>query len=279
MSKLRFSRLQQPPALYHANVTRVGPGQATLAHTHDFVEFFLVLQGGGTHHWNQQRIHLAPGDLVLIRPSDRHWYSTTRLESLVFINIAVAAAWWAHFSALLAPRLSETPFRDRPTPFHLRLTAPEASRLKNMLMDLLPRCDDHGLVRVGLQVAAAFTRDRADPRPAAPDWLADLRRQMENPALVARDIHYWQQASGRSKEHLARACRRFYGVPPTDLLNRLRIEHVKLRLRTSSEKLAALALEAGFGNLGYFYRVFRQQVGCSPRRWRRSQDGATVPRP
>jgi YesN/AraC family two-component response regulator len=69
------------------------------------------------------------------------------------------------------------------------------------------------------------------------------------------------------------------GVPLSEVLNRARVAWVKDRLRHGEDKIAVLALEAGYQNLGYFYRVFRRLEGCAPRAWLAKHGGpAVVPR-
>ena len=113
----------------------------------------------------------------------------------------------------------------------------------------------------------------------APDWLAKWRAELATGANIGAPLSYWQKRSGRSPEHLARTCRRVYGLVPTELISRARVAWVQDCLRHGEEKVAALALEAGFQNLGYFYRTFRRIAGATPRAWRRDQArDAAVPR-
>lgn len=100
-----------------------------------------------------------------------------------------------------------------------------------------------------------------------PEWLAAWREELRRGERLGEPVAYWQQRSGRSPEHLARRCRKFFGVPPTEIIARARVAWVQVRLRTGESKVAALALEAGFQNLGYFYRTFRRVTGVTPRAW------------
>ena len=113
--------------------------------------------------------------------------------------------------------------------------------------------------------------------PAAPDWLVALMRDLDNPAHLAEPIGWWQQRSGRSKEHLARACRRHCGASLTELLQRARIARAQRLLATGEAKVTTLAFAVGFGHLGYFHSVFKRQTGLTPRQWQR-RHAATVPR-
>jgi AraC-like DNA-binding protein len=101
---------------------------------------------------------------------------------------------------------------------------------------------------------------------------------MAEPGNLQNDLAYFQRRAGRSPEHLARLCRRCFGVPPTELLNRARIRHAKRRLLESDAKVIDIGYDCGFQNLGYFHRTFLRLAGCTPRRWRLTNSALTVPR-
>ena len=89
-------------------------------------------------------------------------------------------------------------------------------------------------------------RNLSDPR-ALPDLLAEL---------------------DRSYEHCCRVFTATYGVPPLRYLTTARIEQAKHLLRQPHAEVAAIARSVGYSDAAYFSRVFKEQVGISPRRFR-----------
>lgn len=89
-------------------------------------------------------------------------------------------------------------------------------------------------------------RNLSDPR-ALPDLLADL---------------------DRSYEHCCRVFTATYGVPPLRYLTTARIEQAKHLLRQPRAEVTAIAHSVGYSDAAYFSRVFKEQVGISPRRFR-----------
>jgi len=63
--------------------------------------------------------------------------------------------------------------------------------------------------------------------------------------------------------------RRYLGCTPTELVNRLRLAHAAARIADGDEAIAAIALDCGIANLGYFYRLFTRAYGLPPAAWRR----------
>lgn len=285
MPRLIFARLPGRQQHHHIAVTRLRARQATSLHTHDFPEFFLVTHGRGTHRWNGRDRALARGSFAFVRATDEHCYVAGAEDGLEFVNVALAPAWWNSFRTLFAPPLFPT--TNVTTKTERVLDAATTTRLAVQLHALLER----GAVDQALLVETATALARASLGPALPaapgadravplpEWLARVARDMRDPALVARPLAFWQRHSGRSAEHLARSCRRFLGMPLSELLNHARIEWVKIQLSRGEDKITRIAFEAGYQNLGYFYRVFRRLEKCTPRQWLQRHGGAaTVPR-
>jgi AraC family cel operon transcriptional repressor len=282
MQRLIFSRLPDRRAQHHVALTRLPAGHRTTLHTHDFPELFLVTRGRGVHRWNGRAQRLARGSCAFVRAPDRHCYEAGPNDPLEFINLALAPGWWRRFASLFTPALHPGHAASG-WPRQAELAEDATARVEERLHALLARSAQDGLSLMETMVALAREWSPAasaipPPRQAPPEWLAAVVRDMQRTELIARPLAFWQARSGRSPEHLARSCRRFFGESLTGLLNRARVEWIKSRLRRDDGKIAALALDAGYQNLGYFYRVFRRLEGRAPGAWLKSQPrAATVP--
>ena len=69
---------------------------------------------------------------------------------------------------------------------------------------------------------------------------------------------------------LDRAFRRVYALAPMHMLRVLRLQRARHLLESTTLTLAAIAEQCGFETDAYFSRVFRQQTGVSPGRYRQS---------
>ena len=72
-----------------------------------------------------------------------------------------------------------------------------------------------------------------------------------------------------SESYLSRVFRRDLGIGPWEYLTRFRIEQAKTLLRVSALTVTEIALRVGYGDSGYFSRVFHQETGRSPVNFRR----------
>jgi len=256
----------------HVAVATLGAGHLKVVglHTHDFHEFFVVLEGEGREIGRAGTVWpLRAGDLVLVRPRDAHCLEAVPGKNLRYINIAFPSAWWRRLLAALPGDAGALERAARSPRTRLRPSE-------------MPRWEENGaalqqeasrrpwlLTIMGTEACEALTRPTEPPGVVLPAWLDGWLRAIAQPEQHQRDLGHLQRLAGRTPEHLARTCRRLLAASPTQLINRARIRTVQRRLAQTSEKILPLALEAGFGNVSHFIRTFRKEVGCLPSEWRR----------
>lgn len=74
-----------------------------------------------------------------------------------------------------------------------------------------------------------------------------------------------------SENYLIRIFREAMGTTPHAYVNAARIRKAKLLLSTSNITADRIAYECGFADYAHFYRMFRKQVGCSPKEYRQNK--------
>jgi AraC family transcriptional regulator len=80
-----------------------------------------------------------------------------------------------------------------------------------------------------------------------------------------------------SRSHFSRAFKRSLGFSPMEYVVVRRVERAKTMISGTRESLAEVALACGFADQAHLNRRFRDIVGISPGRWRRSN--VPAPRP
>jgi two-component system response regulator YesN len=102
-----------------------------------------------------------------------------------------------------------------------------------------------------------------------------------NSALVREVLEYVQANSAkdigiadvaghcnRNEKHLSRVLKECIGMTFTELLTESRLHNAEVLLSDRTLSIAEVAFEVGFGDPGYFSRVFRQHRDLSPREFR-----------
>lgn len=132
----------------------------------------------------------------------------------------------------------------------------------------LPLRDAVGAI-VGL---IGFSRDVRAPLPLG-DIPAGLTR-----ALAWLEAHYDESVSpsalarraGLSAARLARSVKRIFGLTPSQLITRTRLDAASRLLRESADSIAAIAIACGFYDHSAFTRAFRAATGQTPSEFRAS---------
>jgi AraC-like DNA-binding protein len=106
----------------------------------------------------------------------------------------------------------------------------------------------------------------------APGWLAGVRDPQIGAALAMlhrRPHQNWTLASlarrlAMSRSSFAARFTELVGEPPQQYCTRLRIHAAAVRLRTTADKLSAVAAIAGYQSESSFVRAFRRHAGMTP---------------
>jgi len=171
-----------------------------------------------------------------------------------FVTLDIAATSGAAPRALLA---RETPFFALSRSVEHLLGYVEARGLP------LAAEMDH----VAPLLAAAL--DSPSTEDAAPDALhraiAFLRRAHRRP-ITCEDA---ARAAGLSTARLHALFAQWVGMGPGRYLTEIRLGHARDRLCGGSDRIAAIALDAGFSEQSAFSRAFRRRYGESPAAYRR----------
>lgn len=131
-------------------------------------------------------------------------------------------------------------------------------------------------------MAAALTlrllrlEDVPRPRPHARGGLAPNARKRVTEYIaehVSQDIALSELAdlAGLSLYHFCRAFKRSIGLSPHNYQRLLRIERAKDLLTQTDIPIADVSASVGYEDQGHLARIFRNEVGISPTRFRRER--------
>jgi AraC family transcriptional regulator len=121
-----------------------------------------------------------------------------------------------------------------------------------------------------LELLAATTREaRVERLPRQPPaWLRSAEELLRARLADRIGLGELAEAVGVHPAYLARAFRAHYGLSVGEYGRRLRLAWGTAELARSDTPLAEIAARAGFADQSHFTRVFRQNVGTTPARYR-----------
>jgi transcriptional regulator GlxA family with amidase domain len=93
------------------------------------------------------------------------------------------------------------------------------------------------------------------------EWMAaNLDADLSVPALAER--------ASMSERNFARAFAREVGMTPGAYVEALRVDHARVRLESTGQKLTAVAGSSGFGTVETMRRAFHRRLGVGPADYR-----------
>lgn len=238
------------------------PGAHQAWHDHEETRLIVVVRGGFTESW-ARREYCCEAASALLRPAGERHTDRYSGQGTLCINVRLGGDWEERLAGLgmraaggsvadvagLAGRLyGEVRAGDAASPLGIQCS----------VLEILSR-----LLRV-----AEGRRGRK-----APGWIESTKELVRSRAANPPDLAEAARAAGVHPAHLARSFRQFTGMSVGAFARRMRVEAACARLRNSVDALAEIAAETGFSDQAHFSRVFRREMGMSPREFRRMERG------
>ncbi|MGE9289703.1 MAG: helix-turn-helix domain-containing protein [Puniceicoccales bacterium] len=110
--------------------------------------------------------------------------------------------------------------------------------------------------------------DQPGDMPAEYADLADLVAYARDGIKEGITVEALALRAGLSHSSLDRYIRRHLRMGPRELLQRIRSNHARHLLVSSTLKIGEIALECGYESFSAFSRAFKQTFGCSPGQYR-----------
>ena len=168
-------------------------------------------------------------------------------------------------------------WREGPEPDTHIIRGPRMERAINTALEL--RGSLRTLARIEEFLLTLMTRvidyDAALPS-AAPKWLVAACAAARSREVFQLGAAGFVDVAGRGHEHVCRETRRHLGLTPSELVNRIRMEHAAMHLGGSGLSVEEIALDCGIENLSHFYKLFKAHYGTTPRIYRRRHQSDPV---
>ncbi|RUS48695.1 helix-turn-helix domain-containing protein [Cohnella sp. AR92] len=261
-----------------------GIGNTSGIHTHDFYEFFLIVEGAANHCVNGNKETIREGALVFMRPHDIHYYEQLPGNDCRLINLSFYEHTLTELFAYLGEGFPKDAFLDSPDPITVQLSRQEKRMLQERLEKLIriPQQEKQRfrteLRSVLAEVYSRFLMHSVVPEhDAKPKWFANLCAEMKNPERFLEGLPAMVRLSGKSHAHLCRLFKKWENQTPQAYLNLAKLQYAENLLLHSDRSVLDIALEAGFGNLGHFYKSFKALFGSTPQKHRKLHQARLAP--
>lgn len=249
-------------------VCRAGPEDRPYEELHGKMSIAAVLSGTFRYRSASGTALLHPGALLLgnagtcFECGHQHGRGDRciafHVERPLFEEVAASAAGSGRF-AFGTPMMPAMP-ELLPTLVEIEALSERARRMaaESLVIRLVERVSE----------ALSGTPRRSMPARGDERRISVALRHIERHADEALDLDTLAGLAAMSKYHFLRTFRRVTGLTPYKYLLGIRMRRAAVRLATSDAPVAAIAFDAGFGDLSTFNNRFRDLFGATPTKFR-----------
>jgi len=272
--RLSANKILNSPQHEHASIIS-DPIQLSRVHCHNYYEIFIASQGYGQHIVNGITEPIKTGALYFIRPDDVHSYINLS-SNFQIINILIPIPAIQELFHYLGEDFSKE-LLARELPPRVQISMNEFHSLIKELEQLVltkkilkEKSDVFFRITVFNILTKYFTTFPLHSTNKAPEWLKWLSLEMLKKENFVEGLPAFYRLSGKSTEHLSRACKKYLGKTPTQLINNIRLEYAASQIVNTNQKIIHVCEDSGFESLSHFYHIFKSAYGMSPKAYRKS---------
>lgn len=244
----------------------------SVAHKHSSFEMFLLTEGEQTIRVGNRKYTLKPGCIFLLYPDIEHKYigdkPYTRYE-ISFTNKFLDM----FFTSFLCKRLLRC-FTSEV----IQLTESEVNRFISLYEEMetaKKMGEDYPIQFASILCMLNGVSERKEHNPIQVEDATKEEAALVNVVAYInahyREIHSMDeitQACFISKSYLCSIFKETYGMTVMDYLRKTRIRSACTFLATTDKNFSLIARKLGFVDLSHFTRVFKKEMGMSPKEYR-----------
>lgn len=248
--------------------------ESIMTHSHKYYEFFLVIRGKCLHIVNETEQHLTEGQLLFIRDFDIHECQCINNDPFEIINLTFSRETFLSICNFLGSSFPVDELLNAKLPPMANLSRGEFEKLTYSFVEInhTPDIDKNYIkLKARALLTHLFTNyfySYSETHNTLPVWLQFTYEKMQEPQNFIAGTQRMLQLSGKTREHLSRCFKQYYGITPSQFVNNLRLTYAANLLCVSNLNVTDICYECGFENLSWFYTTFTKKFGVSPNKYR-----------
>ena len=247
-------------------------------HAQDHFELIYIYYGTGIHVFNDNNIHYQQGDVFLLAPGDRHYFTVKNLTRFIYLRFTSAYFDFHNYSS------KDDSLRVTPTAImqiqwvkqdKITFANPCNTILRNIIDNIVMYKDIVNIDRSPIifhQILSIFAmiKECLDTRNI------ELRKNIPTNAHIAAYIHENIYSKNKlaiktiaahfniSPSYFSIYFKRNFSVGYLQYTENLKLAQIKKRIHSSDLKLKEIAFEFGFTDVSHLSKFFKKHEGINP---------------
>ena len=231
-------------------------------------EYVLIycMEGEGWFKLEEQIYNVRENQFFILPPNHAHSYGADKDSPWTI--------YWIHFTgphAAIYSENSQEPMNIRPA-INSRIS--ERQHVFEEIFSTLERSTNLESLRYASSLlhyylaSMRYLRLYRPEAPTSPSLIDAVKHYMQENIEKRLTLEQIAHYTGYSPSHFSSLFRKATGESPLAYLNRLKIEHACLLLKTTDMRINQICHKVGISDNYYFSRLFKQYQGISPKQYR-----------
>lgn len=241
-------------------------------HNHGFYELVIFLGGTVSYVSGNQIFTPQRGDIMIFPPECEHTVRTSKDGIYDRIVLYVEPAWF-HAAGGHIPPL----FRKNTAGCYMiqqKFSGDFSALISNLEQCVTAETDDAAIVAQGylsliLSSLARYSTTNTHSSFETPQRLAQIKEYIDGNFQAIASVADLSSQFYYSREHICRLFKDYYKITPSEYINRKKIECAKKSLAAGNPVRCAFDI-SGFRSYSAFVKAFRDIVGTTPDKFRKS---------
>ena len=238
-------------------------------HSHNYAELLWIEHGSGIHHINGEEMPVEKNELIMIRPSDVHTFST-KGTPMTLLNIAFSQSTLTLLRERYFPTIDSYFWTKDKLPFHTTISEKLAKRFSSRAEETMKN------QRTNLQLDSLLLfifrnltiNESGIPHTKAPVWLINAISSYNNTDCFKQGTSSFTALCERNPDYVNRIVKEIFNETLTEFVNDIRIKYAANELVLTNTPIKSICDFCGFTSLAYFYKQFKLRFGQTPMKYR-----------
>ena len=250
----------------HAILNYEEPG----LHSHDYIEFFYVIEGRCLHILNGTTKQIFGGDLFLLTPNDVHNFKNSD-NNFAHRDIAFTVEFFRKMCSVYSKDLYDQILSNTFLK-QTRLSGEQINELETFIQPFTLSTvkgrtvsEDICESTVCTYLINEFLKKNLSAESSIPTWLSRLIALLSAPENFTTPQQTIVGFFPYRKEYICRAFKKATGKTVTDYFNEQKMNYAYSLLQSTSYTIEKICTLINIESVSYFHRTFKKQFGISPR--------------
>ena len=242
-------------------------------HSHlDYYEFIITVDNV-FHHNNGITEIIPPNSILFVRPKDYHALTNLNNNSVKVLYLGIVESAIEDTFNFIGDNNFKNLLLNHSTTPHIQLSNSELEETLKITKPLIqPQFSSFNnscyYKFTVVKLLEYFYKNFNKVDSSIPNWLHEICVKMHLIENFSQGFSKMLELANCSRGHLCHCMKKYYNTNPTDYINDIRLSYIANQLTVSNQSISQICFDAGFNNVGYMYRLFKEKYDITPSKYK-----------